>query len=85
MFSECIVHTPSVHFEVPASNSPIILTSDLMTGVRSPAEARDSSPGLCVQTRSGAHPASSPKGTAGPFPGSKARPGRDDDQPLTPI
>jgi hypothetical protein len=45
--------------------------------VRSPAEARDFSSNLCVQTGSGSHPASCPMGTGGPFPGGKARPGRD--------
>jgi hypothetical protein len=34
---------------------------------------------LCVQTGSGAHPASCTMGTGGPFPGGKARPGRDAD------
>jgi hypothetical protein len=34
---------------------------------------------LCVQTGSGAHPASCPMGTGGPFPGYKARPGSDAD------
>jgi hypothetical protein len=34
---------------------------------------------LCVQTGSGAHPASCPMGTGGPFPGVKAQPGRDAD------
>jgi hypothetical protein len=34
---------------------------------------------LCVQTGSGTHPASCPMGTGGPFPGGKARPGRDVD------
>jgi hypothetical protein len=43
-------------------------------GVRSPAEARDFSSSLCVQTRSGAHPAFCLIGTGG-----KARPGRDAD------
>jgi hypothetical protein len=33
--------------------------------------------GLCVQTGSGAHPASCTMGTGGPFPGGKARLGRD--------
>jgi hypothetical protein len=47
--------------------------------VRSPAEAKDFSSILCVQTGSGAHPASCTMGTGGPFPGSKARPGRDTD------
>jgi hypothetical protein len=45
--------------------------------VRSPAEAKDFSSSLCVQTGSGAHPASCTMGTGGPFPGAKARPGRD--------
>jgi hypothetical protein len=34
---------------------------------------------LCVQISSEAHPASYPMGIGGPFPGSKARPGRDAD------
>jgi hypothetical protein len=34
---------------------------------------------LCVQTGSGAHPASSPVGTGGPFPDAKARPGCEAD------
>jgi hypothetical protein len=34
---------------------------------------------LCVQTSSGAHPASCPMGTGGPFPGGRARPRRDAD------
>jgi hypothetical protein len=46
------------------------------TGVRSPAGAKDSSSSLCVQTASGAHPASCTMGTGGPFTGGKARPGR---------
>jgi hypothetical protein len=33
----------------------------------------------CVQTCSGAHPASCPMGTGGPFPRAKPRPGRDAD------
>jgi hypothetical protein len=47
--------------------------------VRLPAETKDFSCNLCVQTGSGVHPASCTKGTLGPFPGSKARPGRDAD------
>jgi hypothetical protein len=34
---------------------------------------------LCVQTSYDAHPASYPMGTGDPFPGDKARPGRDAD------
>jgi hypothetical protein len=36
-------------------------------------------PVACVQTGSEAHPASCTMGTGGPFPGDKARPGRDAD------
>jgi hypothetical protein len=37
---------------------------------------------LCVQTGSGAHPASCTMGARGPFTGAKARPGRDADHSL---
>jgi hypothetical protein len=59
---------------------------DRAIGVRSPAEAKDFSSSLCVQIGSGAHPASCPMGTGGPFSGGKARPGRDADHspPLLP-
>jgi hypothetical protein len=55
------------------------LTTDWTTGVRSRTEAEDFSSSLCVQTGSGAHPASYPVGTGGSFSGGKARPGRDAD------
>jgi hypothetical protein len=42
---------------------------DRAIGVPYPAEARDFSSNFCVQTGSGAHPASCPMGTGGPFPG----------------
>jgi hypothetical protein len=45
--------------------------------VRSPTGAEDFSSSPCVQTGSGAHPASYPVGTGSPFPGGIARPGRD--------
>jgi hypothetical protein len=48
---------------------------------RSPAETTGFFSTLCVQTGSGAHPASCPVGTGGPFPGGKARPERDADHP----
>jgi hypothetical protein len=41
------------------------------SGVRSPARAKHFSSSLCVQTGSGAHPASCTMGTGGPFPGGK--------------
>jgi hypothetical protein len=47
--------------------------------VRSPTRAEDFYSSPRVQTDSGAHPASYPMGTGGPFPGGKARPGRDAD------
>jgi hypothetical protein len=52
---------------------------DRAIGIRSPAEAKDFSSSLCVQSGSGAHPASCTMGTGGPFPGDKALPGRDAD------
>jgi hypothetical protein len=52
---------------------------DRAIGVRSPAEAKDFSSILCVQTGFGAHPASYTMVTGSPFPGGKARPGRDAD------
>jgi hypothetical protein len=53
--------------------------NDRAIAVRSPAEARDFSSNLCVQTGSEAHPSYCTMGTGGPFPGGKARPGRDVD------
>jgi hypothetical protein len=47
--------------------------------IRSPAGAKDFSCNLCVQTGSGAHPASCPMGTGAPFPGGKAQPKCDVD------
>jgi hypothetical protein len=52
---------------------------DRAIGFRFPAGAKNVSSILCVQNSSGAHPASCPMGTGGPFPGGKARPGRDAD------
>jgi hypothetical protein len=58
------------------------LTTDWTTG-RSRFDIRerqkDFFPNLCVQTGSGAHPASCTMGTGGPFPGGKARPEHDAD------
>jgi hypothetical protein len=53
--------------------------NDRAIDVRSPAEAKDFSSSLCVQTGSGVHPASCTMGTGSPFPGGKARLGRDAD------
>jgi hypothetical protein len=43
--------------------------------VRSPAGTMYFSSSLCVQTGSGAHPASCTMGTGGPFPGAKSAAG----------
>jgi hypothetical protein len=56
------------------------LTTDWTAGVRSPTEAEDFSSNLCVQTGSGAHPASFTMGTGGFSPGGKARPGHNSDR-----
>jgi hypothetical protein len=45
------------------------LTTDCPAGVRSPTEAEDFYCNFCVQTGSGAHPASCTVRTAGSFPG----------------
>jgi hypothetical protein len=55
-----------------ALNSPVAqsvqsLTTDWTAGVRSSTEAEDFSSNLCVQTGSGAHPASCTVGTGGSF------------------
>jgi hypothetical protein len=55
------------------------LTTDWTAGVRFLTEEEDFSSNLCVQTGSGAHPASYTMGTGGSFPGGKSRPGRDAD------
>jgi hypothetical protein len=52
---------------------------DRAVHIRSPAEAKDFSSSFCVQTGSRAHPDRYTMGTGGPFPGDKARPGRDAD------
>jgi hypothetical protein len=52
---------------------------DRKIGVRSPAGAEDFSSSLCVQTGSGAHPASCKWVPGVLSPGVKARPGRDAD------
>jgi hypothetical protein len=55
---------------------------DRAIGVRSPAEGKDCSSSLFVQTGSEAHPVSCPVGIGDPFPAGKARPGRDADRSL---
>jgi hypothetical protein len=64
--------------EEPGSSGSIVSDyglEDRAIGVRSPAGAKDFSSILCVQTGSGAHPASCAMGTGGPFPGGKSAAG----------
>jgi hypothetical protein len=62
--------------------SLLCLTTDWTTGVRPPAEVKDYSSSLCVQTSSKTHPASCTMGTGESFPRAKARTGGDDDHSL---
>jgi hypothetical protein len=62
----------------PGSSGSIVSDyglDDRTIGVRSPAGAKDFFSILCVQTGSGAHPASCPLGTGGPIPGGKSAAG----------
>jgi hypothetical protein len=61
-------------FLEPGSSGSIVSDyglDDRAIGVRSPTEAKDFSSVLCVQTGSGAHPASCTMSTGGPSPGVK--------------
>jgi hypothetical protein len=80
-----ILHCCIIHYYMKAhrvSSGSIVSDyglDDRAIAVRSPAGAKDFSSILCIQTGSGAHPASWTIGTGGPFPGGKARPGCDAD------
>jgi hypothetical protein len=65
--------------EQGSSVSTVSGLDDRAIEVRSPAEERDFSSSLCVQTGSEAHPDSCTMGTVGPFPGAKARSRSDAD------
>jgi hypothetical protein len=61
-------------YKEPGSSVSIVCgygLDDRAIGFRSPAGAKDFSSNLCVQTGSGAHPASCTMGTGGPFPVAK--------------
>jgi hypothetical protein len=63
-------HIPG-HYGSRGSSGSIVSgygLDDRTIEVRSPAEIRDFSSSLCVQTVSEDHPASYPMGTGGPFP-----------------
>jgi hypothetical protein len=67
----------------PGSSVSIVTGYRLGDRVQSLTQADDFSSNLCVQTGSGAHPASYTMTTGGSFPGGKARPGRDADHSPT--
>jgi hypothetical protein len=77
------VHFISLLFSVSRCSSVSVVSGyglhDRAFEVRSLAEAKDFSSSLCVQTGSGAHPASCTIGTGRPFPGGKVQPERDTD------
>jgi hypothetical protein len=70
----------------PGSSVSIVSGYGLDDRSSIPAEVGDFSCSLCVQTDSGAHPASCPMGIGDPFPGGKEPPGCDADHspPSTP-
>jgi hypothetical protein len=78
-WSRPVLNYYSGYVRAGVAESVQCLTTDCTAGVRSPTEAEDFPSILCVQTGSGAHPASYTVGTGGSFPGGKARPGRDAD------
>jgi hypothetical protein len=74
----CCVYISTVVRGEPGSSGSIVSDyglDDRAIGVRSPAEAKDFSSILCVQSGSGAHPASCPMGSGGPFPRGKSAAG----------
>jgi hypothetical protein len=74
-----ILFAYKLQYESPYNGRLRRFTSPLQkTRVQSPAEAKDFSSSLCVETSTEAHPASCTLGTGGPFPGSER-------WPLTPI
>jgi hypothetical protein len=65
-----------------ASHTTFYLNRSFIIEIRTPAEAKDFSSSLCVQTSSEFHPGTYLMGTGDPFPGAKGRPGRDDDHSM---
>jgi hypothetical protein len=75
-------HAPRSKLWQPGSSGSIVSGYGLdyrEIEVRFLAEAKDFSSSLCIQTGSGAHPASCTVGTGCSLPGGNARPGRDAD------
>jgi hypothetical protein len=75
-------YLPPTHILNRASSVSIVSgygLDDRAIEVRSPAGAKDFSSSVCVQIGCGAHRACCTMSTGGPFPGAKARQGRDAD------
>jgi hypothetical protein len=72
-----VIHSKERDAETINNNTGTVSDHRLDDQVRSPADVKNCSSILCVQTSYGAHPASYPMGTVGPFARGKARPGRD--------
>jgi hypothetical protein len=76
--TERLIRSTSIRLRSRVSSVSIVSDyglDDRAIGVRSPAGAKDFSSNPCVQTGSGAHPASCTMGTGGPFPGGKSAAG----------
>jgi hypothetical protein len=90
LYCDCAVLRPFNHFfsvttrKIFSGEYGVVMAGRISTlekyraiEVQFPAQVKIFYSGLCVQTGSGAHPASCTMGTGCPFPGSKARSGRD--------
>jgi hypothetical protein len=79
IYTNCTYFTCSPIQSARGSSGSIVSDYGLDDRGLIPDRGRGFSSSPCVQTGSGAHPASYPMGTGGPFPGGKARRGRDAD------
>jgi hypothetical protein len=77
--TQCQLFTQLVSTIILIDLGTILDTTDWMTRVQSLAGAKDFSSNLCIQTSSGAQPATYPVGTRGLFPRGKAWLGHDSD------
>jgi hypothetical protein len=81
-YTDCL-YVGLPRLQEPGSSGSVVFDyglDDRAIGARSSAGAKDFSSKLCVQTGSGAYPASCTITIRRPFPGSKARRERDADQ-----
>jgi hypothetical protein len=76
---KCLYTSITLHEGATVAQSVECLTTGWTIRVQSPTGAEDCSSSPCVQTGSGAHPASCTMGTRGPFPRGKVQTGHDAD------